>query len=208
MICQISKISSLPLCPPIVYSLFPRNDPRSVSRISLFQSLLSDRAKLSESVVPLSAIYFSRRKPAVRACWLRVNQVSHRFGLNKLSRGKWGNRESRCINTWESNTENNRAMTLAWKINWIHLGRNLSLSLFFDEWKTNERGGEEREFMREFLKKIREEEWIFKIRREKERERGIFGQKIVLEESSLSLSLSFDKWNEREEEYTRVGREF
>ena len=69
-------------------------------------------------------------------------------------------------------------------------------------------------------KRIREGKWIFEedswarvnfwnSKRERERkERRIFGQKIVLEESSLSLSLSFDKWNERKKECTRVGKEF
>lgn len=191
MICQISKISSLPLCPPIVYSLFPRIDPRSVSRISLFQSLLSDRAKLSDSVVPLFAIYFSRRKPAVRACWLRVNQVSHRFGLNKLSRGKWGNRVA-------STPERATPRIIG---RWLWLGKLIgyisdetSLSLFW--WMKNER-----KRMYKNWKRIREGKWIFEedswgrvnfwnSKRERERkERGIFGQKIVLEESSLSLSL-------------------
>lgn len=187
MICQISKISSLPLCPPIVYSLFSS----SVSRISLFQSLLSDRAKLSDSVVPLSAIYFSRRKPAVRACWLRVNQVSHRFGLNKLSRGKWGNRVA-------STPERATPRIIG---QWLWLGKLIgyisdetSLSLFW--WMKNER-----KRMYKNWKRIREGKWIFEedswarvnfwnSKRERERkERGIFGQKIVLEESSLSLSL-------------------
>ena len=190
MICQISKISSLPLCPPIVYSLFSS----SVSRISLFQSLLSDRAKLSDSVVPLSAIYFSRRKPAVRACWLRVNQVSHRFGLNKLSRGKWGNRESRCINTWESNTENNRAMTLAWKINWIHLGRNLSLSFLMNEKRTKENVQELEEnswgkmnFWRRF---VSESEFLkFEERKREKGKRDFWAENRIGRVISLSISL-------------------
>lgn len=198
MICQISKISSLPLCPPIVYSLFPRIDPRSVSRISLFQSLLSDRVKLSDSVVPLFAIYFSRRKPAVRACWLRVNQVSHRFGLNKLSRGKWGNRVA---STPERATPRiiGRWLWLGKLIGYISDETSLSFSFLMNEKRTKENVCNI--WMYKNWKRIREGKWIFEedswgrvnfwnSKRERERkERGIFGQKIVLEESSLSLSL-------------------
>lgn len=193
MICQISKISSLPLCPPIVYSLFPRIDPRSVSRISLFQSLLSDRVKLSDSVVPLFAIYFSRRKPAVRACWLRVNQVSHRFGLNKLSRGKWGNRVAstperatpRIIGQW---------LWLGKLIGYISNETSLSLSFLMNEKRTKENVQELEEnswgkmnFWRRF---VRESEFLkFEERKREKGKRNFWAKNRIGRVISLSISL-------------------
>lgn len=189
MICQISKISSLPLCPPIVYSLFSS----SVSRISLFQSLLSDRVKLSDSVVPLFAIYFSRRKPAVRACWLRVNQVSHRFGLNKLSRGKWGNRVAstperatpRIIGQW---------LWLGKLIGYISNETSLSLSFLMNEKRTKENVQELEEnswgkmnFWRRF---VSESEFLkFEERKREKGKRDFWAENRIGRVISLSISL-------------------
>lgn len=71
---------------------------------------------------------------------------------------------------------------------------SLYLSLLINE--TNEK-----ENVQELEENSKEREWIFEIRREREREK-IFGQRIILRESFLSLSLSFfllmNETNEKE----------
>ena len=80
---------------------------------------------------------------------------------------------------------------------------SLYLSLLINE--TNEK-----ENVQELEENSKEREWIFEIRRERERGRRDFWaeNRIGIISLSLSLSLSFDKWNERKKECTRVGKEF